>query len=591
MTAVPQLRSRIRIGPASDQERAAIYRLRHQVYACELHQHPENAEERLTDALDSFNEYITASLDGEVVGFVSLTPPGHGKYSIDKYVARRELPFPLDDGLYEVRLLTVAAAHRGRATAGALMYAALRWIEARGGTRVVAIGRREVLGMYRKIGFEPLGREIESGTVRFELMTATPGSMRESLSRYGPALRKVENGIDWQLGIPLHPPVGQVFEPDCQAGKPDLPAGCCHGGAFWDAIGDEFDSLERRHEIINADVLDAWFPPAPGVIAAIERQLPFLLQTSPPAGCDGMIRAIARARGVDPQCVLAGAGSSSLIFQAFRQWLRPSSRVLILDPTYGEYAHVLEKVVGCRVDRLVLARSDGYQLRPAHLEARFAHGYDLIVLVNPNSPTGRHVPRAELQRLLAGAAPRTRVWIDETYVDYAGPEESLEQCAAQSDNIVVCKSMSKVYALSGVRAAYLCAAPRVIEELRSITPPWAVSLPGQIAAVAALRDPAYYAARYRETHSLRDQLVADLHARTRLETVPSMANFVLCHLPPDGADAATVCTHCRTHGVYLRDAANMSRSLGTHALRIAVKDAETNRRIVDALQLLARVES
>jgi histidinol-phosphate/aromatic aminotransferase/cobyric acid decarboxylase-like protein len=168
-------------------------------------------------------------------------------------------------------------------------------------------------------------------------------------------------------------------------------------------------------------------------------------------------------------------------------------------------------------------------------------------------------------------------------VEYAGRDESLEQFAAQSNNIVVCKSMSKVYALSGVRAAYLCAAPRLVEELRSITPPWAVSLPGQIAAVAALRDPDYYAGRYRETHALRDQLIADLHARVELETVPSVANFVLCHLPPDGPDAASVCAHCRTYGVYLRDAANMSRSLGTHALRIAVKNAEANRQVVDIL--------
>jgi histidinol-phosphate/aromatic aminotransferase/cobyric acid decarboxylase-like protein len=198
----------------------------------------------------------------------------------------------------------------------------------------------------------------------------------------------------------------------------------------------------------------------------------------------------------------------------------------------------------------------------------------------------------ELERLLAGAPPRTRIWIDETYVEYAGPDQSLEQFAAQSENIVVCKSMSKVYALSGVRAAYLCAAPRLIEELRSITPPWAVSLPGQIAAVAALRDPDYYAARYRETHALREQLIADLHSRVELETIPSVANFVLCHLPPDGPDAARVVKQCRTHGVFLRDAANMSRSLGTHALRIAVKDAATNCRVVDILsQVLERTNA
>jgi histidinol-phosphate/aromatic aminotransferase/cobyric acid decarboxylase-like protein/GNAT superfamily N-acetyltransferase len=566
MLATLPMRARIRIADAKCDDRDAIYRLRHDVYARELGQHPENPAGRLTDGLDAFNHYIVAWQGGEIAGFVSITPPGHERYSIDKYLARDDLPFALDDGVYEVRLLTVAAAHRGRPIAGLLMYAALRWIEARGGSRIVAIGRREVLDMYRKVGMESLGHEVRCGAVRFELMTATTAALRQGLARYAQALRKVEPGIDWQLGVPLYPP-----------------AGCYHGGAFWDAIGDEFNTLQRSSEVINADVLDAWFPPAPGVIDAIKRHIEFLLRTSPPTGCEGMIRTLARVRGVDPASILPGDGSSRLIFQAFRHWLRPSSRVLMLDPTYGEYAHVLEQVVRCRVDRLPLERSRGYELDLTRLEARFANGYDLIVLVNPNSPTGRLVPRADLQRVLAGAPPRTRVWIDETYVEYAGPEQSLERFAAQSSNIVVAKSMSKVYALSGVRAAYLCAAPQLVEELRAITPPWAVSLPAQVAAVEALRIPEYYAARYQETHRLREELVAELAAKARLEFVPSVANFVLGHLPPDGPDAATVCRRCRAEGVYLRDVSNMGRRLGAHALRIAVKDRQANRRIIATL--------
>jgi len=67
-----------------------------------------------------------------------------------------------------------------------------------------------------------------------------------------------------------------------------------------------------------------------------------------------MTRVIARTRGVSPENILPAAGSSDAIFLAFRQWLTPTSRVLILDPTYGEYAHVLERVIGCRVIRLPL---------------------------------------------------------------------------------------------------------------------------------------------------------------------------------------------------------------------------------------------
>ena len=100
-------------------------------------------------------------------------------------------------------------------------------------------------------------------------------------------------------------------------------------------------------------------------------------------------------------------------------------------------------------------------------------------MVNPNSPTGRHIPKAELQSFLRRVPSTTKVWLDETYIEYAGANQSLESFAAQSENVVVCKSMSKVYALSGARAAYLCAPPHLLEELRSVTPPWAVSLLGQ----------------------------------------------------------------------------------------------------------------
>ena len=84
---------------------------------------------------------------------------------------------------------------------------------------------------------------------------------------------------------------------------------CYHGGAFFDAIGDEFDDLTRREDVINADVLDAWFPPSPLVLDALRGHLPWLVRTSPPTDCGGMARKIAAARGVGAECIQPGAGS------------------------------------------------------------------------------------------------------------------------------------------------------------------------------------------------------------------------------------------------------------------------------------------
>ncbi len=559
---------RLVLSVAETNDREVIYRLRHEVYARELGQHAANPTRCLRDALDDSNIYLVAKVAGQIAGFISLTPPGGAGYSIDKYVARADLPFPFDDRLYEIRLLTVPKPHRGSDLALRLMYAAFRWVEAHGGTRVVAIGRREVVEMYLRCGLERVGRTVKSGAVTYDFLQAPTTTLRERMNIFGGLLDRLESKTDWHLNFPFR-----------------KPAACFHGGAFFDAVGAKFDSLERSRAIINADVLDAWFPPSPKVLAALQEHLPWLLRTSPPTGCEGLIATIADARGVAPENILPGAGSSDLIFRALRHWLTPGSSVLILDPTYGEYAHLLERVIGCTVDRLSLSRRENYAVNLARLEAALADRYDLVVLVNPNSPTGRHVPRPELERVLRCATARTRLWVDETYVEYAGAGQSLETFAARSENVIVCKSLSKVYALSGARAAYLCAGPHQLEDLRAITPPWAVSLPAQLAAVRALQDPDYYAARYVETAGLREQLAAQLRS-LGWEIVPGIANFILCHLPPDGPDAATVVERCRAQNLFLRDAAAMGSQLGRHALRIAVKDAATNQQMVE---ILARI--
>ena len=562
---------KIEISLAEANDRPEIYRIRHQIYAVELGQHNLNTAQALTDSLDEYNVYLKASHDGHLAGFVSITPPGQ-RYSVDKYFERDVFPFPIDSGVYEVRLLTVLPEYRRLAIASLLMYAALRWIEEQGGTRVVAIGRREVLTLYLKAGLKTLGCSTQSGAVRYELLAATTLDLRDTANRQPRLLQRLKSHADWRLSIPFH-----------------AVEACRHGGGSFRAIGEDFDNLGRGAEVITADVLDAWFPPSPRVLATLEEHLPFLIRTSPPTDCAGLVRAIARARGVPEECIVPSAGSSELIFLALREWLTPDARVLLLDPSYGEYAHVSERVVGCDVERLELRREDQYRLNLATLEAWIAGGhYDLIVVVNPNSPTGQHVDRNALEPVLRNVPSSTRVWIDETYVDYAGPDQSLEAFAAASRNVVICKSMSKVYGLSGVRAAYACAPPEIALHLRKISPPWAVSLPAQVAAVRALEDPEYYATRYGETRELRESLAAALRA-LGFEVMPSVANFLLCHLPEGFSDAATVSRRCREYGLYVRDAGEISALLGARGLRIAVKDEETNRRMASVLAMVLAV--
>ena len=142
-------------------DRQTIYHLRHDIYARELGQHGTNSNEQLSDALDPHNIYLVAHVNDEIAGFISVTPPAAPHFSIDKYFTREELPFGVDAGTFEVRLLTVLKGFRGTELAMLLMYAAFRWVEAHGGTHIAAIGRREVLEIYLKSGLRQVGRSIK----------------------------------------------------------------------------------------------------------------------------------------------------------------------------------------------------------------------------------------------------------------------------------------------------------------------------------------------------------------------------------------------------------------------------------------------
>ena len=406
--------STLTLSIADAQDRLSIYAARHLVYASKLGQHPETPDGVLTDILDEVNTYLVAKRDDQVVGFVAITPPNRRGYSVDKYFAREDMPFRGDEDLYEVRLLTVVKSSRRTRLAALLMYAALRYVESHGARVVVAIGRQEVLRLYERTGLRSHGLRARAGAVTYELMSAGVRELRAHLDQFGSVLRRFERSVDWRVaGVP--------FRPEDR---------CFHGGALWDTIGDTFQTLERRQDVVDADVLDAWFDPAPRVVRALQQSLPFVLKTSPPTGGEGMRRVIARTRGVPEDSILPGAGSSDLIFAALRGWVTSAARVLILDPMYAEYAHVLERVIGANVDRLMLSRADDYQLDPRQLANALARGYDWVVLVNPNSPTGRHLLRQQLEQLMSEAPKTTRFWIDETYVDYAGEGQSLEAYAA-----------------------------------------------------------------------------------------------------------------------------------------------------------------
>ncbi|MGI8636069.1 MAG: GNAT family N-acetyltransferase, partial [Segetibacter sp.] len=184
---------------ASEHDREVIYKIRHSVYANELNQHSANGNNQLRDDLDENNHYVVAKIGNEIAGFISITPPNTKKFSIDKYFERSSVPFPFDDFLYEIRLLTVVKDNRNSCLALALMYAAFRWVQSHGGKHIVAICRTDLIDMYCKAGLTPLGIRATSGKITFELAVATIDSLQQMSQRKIKLFTSIKHKFNWQL--------------------------------------------------------------------------------------------------------------------------------------------------------------------------------------------------------------------------------------------------------------------------------------------------------------------------------------------------------------------------------------------------------
>lgn len=357
---------------------------------------------------------------------------------------------------------------------------------------------------------------------------------------------------------------------------PMLPA-AFHGGAFWESLDPTYRS--PNSDVVAADVLDAWFPPAPELMAEFTDALPALIRTSPPTHAAGMESVIAEHRELAPESVLAGPGSSSLIHLLLGHLLKRDDTLAVLEPTYSEYRFVAENLIGARVTEFRLDPDTGFAL-DLDAWAFWVHRVrpQVAVLVRPNNPTGSP---SDISGILARIPAGCTVILDEAYLDYTDLRSG-DALAGGNRNVVVIKSLSKGFGLSGLRAAYAVMHPDLARELRPKLPPWWVSGPAQWFGCRVWNHLSYYRQKVSETDTMRAGLEAEL-SRIPGTLRASCANWVLWE---HGAECSTseLLSALRSRHIYVRDASATGPSLTPRTLRIAVRPPNEQLRLLAALR-------
>lgn len=331
----------------------------------------------------------------------------------------------------------------------------------------------------------------------------------------------------------------------------------------------ELDRLGLAPEaVLDFSVNGNPYGPSPLVREAIA-QVPY--DRYPDRDVLALRRVLATHLDLTPDQILVGNGSTELVWLVALAFVRAGDAVLLVGPTFGEYTRAAV-LMGARLCQYS-AQPEDFRIVPEEI-VRLLQRWQprLVFLCNPNNPTGTFVAPDTMTRW-ATAWPGTLFIVDEAYLTFAAHAPSV--LPGLCPNMLVLRSMTKAYALAGLRLGYAVGTPDVLAALQRARPPWSVNALAQAAGIAALQDTAHLASCLAHIAQARHDLIAGLRA-LGLAPVPSTTHFCLVRV---GNGAA-----CRQallgHGILVRDCA----SFGLPAyIRVATRRPAENARLLTAL--------
>jgi histidinol-phosphate aminotransferase len=268
-----------------------------------------------------------------------------------------------------------------------------------------------------------------------------------------------------------------------------------------------------------------------------------------------------------------GNGGDEIILDVVLAWGGPGRTLVDLPPTFAMYG-IDARMTGTRV--IEVPRTDDFELDGQALMAVVAaESPDIIVVSNPNNPTGTMAPETLLIDLLNGTD--ALVLVDEAYFEFS--RQTMRPHMERHPNLAILRTFSKAFSLAGLRAGYLLANEDVIRELTKVRQPYSVNRFTQVAASLAFRERVVFESGIRETMRNRDRLLHGLSAIEGVEVFPTEANFVLFRV----AQASAVWRDLlHDHSVLIRD---FSRTPGLEdCLRVTVGSEAEVERFIGAME-------
>lgn len=313
------------------------------------------------------------------------------------------------------------------------------------------------------------------------------------------------------------------------------------------------------------------------VIHEIQRDLKNLIHY-PDMNATKLREKIGNVYNIDSASIVCGNGCAELIHLIPRTM--GFQKVLIVQPTFSDYARACKIArSNCIIVDHILEKKNGFVVEPEKLiDQAISSGVEAVYMCNPNNPTGRLLEKDAILGITQ-MLRKQKIYliIDESFIDFSSGE-SLSDAVGVNPYLMILRSMTKFYALAGLRLGWGVFPLHIAEMLREYKEPWSVNTLAQAAGIVALEE-VEYRDKTQELIKKQRQVLAKGFMDIGIEYIPSDANYYLFHSP----DAQKIAEYLASNGILVRGCSNF-KGLDQSYLRVAVKSPKDNRTLLKYLK-------
>lgn len=290
-------------------------------------------------------------------------------------------------------------------------------------------------------------------------------------------------------------------------------------------------------------------------------------------------QALAEHHNLAPENFAVANGSNELIYHL--PALLHGRKALIISPAFSEYARALNQH-GWEMEHFILPHTGNFSIDTDRLAEKLSQGFDALFLCNPGNPNGTLYPRRVVEQIY-GLCVETGTFLvlDEAFMDFC-EEATAKHFVVNADDAIVLRSMTKFFALPGLRLGYSISNAALAVRMNALGGPWSVNSLALAAGVAALKDIGHNRETVRFVRHEKRSLVEKLEEFPQFRVYPSAANFLLVEIK-DGTSARRLKDQLLAHHRILIRNCSDFRGLSASFFRIAVRTGEENQRLIDGL--------